>query len=116
MHVDSNCIQVLAPSEEAAVLPANYLSGEQLCHVSRDVALVLSLFMDTPPMYINDLNKYGVGFYFKCVLLEDSNHREDGFRTKIIVHSVNSDSWTDEIIETLKNNKIKYVKHLRIKC
>lgn len=116
MHVDSNCIQALAPSEEAAVLPANYLSGEQLCHVSRDVALVLSLFMDTPPMYINDLNEYGVGFYFKCVLLEDSNHREDGFRIKIIVHSVNSDSWTDEIIETLKNNKIKYVKHLRIKC
>ena len=85
MHVDSNCIQVLAPSEEAAVLPANYLSGEHLCHVSRDVALVLSLFMDTPPMYTNDLNEYGVDFYFKCVLLEDSNHREDGFRIKIIV-------------------------------
>lgn len=116
MHADSNCVQVLAPSSEAAVSPANFLSGEQLCHVSRDVALVLSLFMDAPPMPSNDLNEYGVDFYFECVLLEDSNHRKDGFRIEIVVRTVNSDSWTDEFIEILNVNKIKYVKHPRIKC
>ena len=115
MHADSNCVQVLAPSAEAAVAPANFLSGEQLCHVSRDVALVLSFFMDAPPMQSNDLNEYGVDFYFECVLLEDSNHRKDGFRIEIVVRTVNSNSWTEKFIEILNINKLKYVKHPKIK-
>lgn len=106
MHLDSNCVQVLAPLVEIAVPPANYIAGEQLCHVSRDVALILSLLMDATHNSLHELNEYGVGFIFKCVLSEDSNHREEGFRIEIIVHSLNSDSWTDDFIEILKTNKI----------
>ena len=116
MHLDSNCVQVLAPLVEIAVPPANYIAGEQLCHVSRDVALVLSLLMDANHISLHELNEYGVGFIFKCVFSEDSNHREEGFRIEIIVHSLNSDSWTDDFTEILKTNKIKFSKYPTRTC
>ena len=38
-----------------------------------------------------DCDCYGRGFIFSCTLCEDSNHRQDGYEIKIIVHAASSD-------------------------
>lgn len=116
MLSDCNCVQVLAPLVEMAVPPANFLAGERICHVSRDVALILSLFMDNPHASLSESNEYGVGFEFKCLFVEDSSHREEGFRIEIIVYTTNSELWTDHFTEILAEKKINYFKLPIIKC
>ena len=107
---------MLAPLVEIAVHPANFLAGERICHVSRDVALILSLFMDTPHVSLSESNEYGVGFEFKCLFVEDSSHREEGFRIEIVVYTMNSDLWTDHFTEILTKHKINYFKLSAIIC
>lgn len=109
MLPDCNCFQVLAP-------PANLLAGKRICHVSRDVALILSLFMENSHASLSESNEFGVGFEFKCLFVEDSSHREEGFRIEIVVFTTNSELWTDHFTEILAENKINFFKLPTIKC
>jgi hypothetical protein len=94
-QIDSNCIRILAPKTVAQQHPASYIPGEDLGHISRDAALVLSEFMDSPNPLLNENNRYGRGFTFACRLREDTNHTCEGYLIDVVVFSNNSDSWTN---------------------
>ena len=57
-----------------------------------------------------DCDCYGRGFIFSCTLCEDSNHRQDGYEIKIIVHAASSDLWCDEMILSLISERLKPLK------
>lgn len=87
----------MAPKRRATI-PNNYENGERIGNVSRDVAEVLSLLMDGTLDYLLECSTYGLGFQLKCVLCDDSNHKSDGFGIHIVVYSINSDIFTDQLI------------------
>ena len=107
---DSKCVQILAPQDTAAVFPANYLLGERLGNVSREVAAVLADLMDIKNLLLDECNVYDVGFKFVCELVEDTNHKREGFLIRILVYSLNSDLWTKKMFDILKTKKIKALK------
>ena len=55
---DSKCVQILAPQDTAAVFPANYLLGERLGNVSREVAAVLADLMDIKNILLDECNVF----------------------------------------------------------
>ena len=50
----------------------------------------------------DDNIKYMSGFIFTCVLsYENFNHSKAGYEIEIIVHTINSQYWIDELYEEL---------------
>jgi hypothetical protein len=85
--------------------PASYIPGEHIGHLSRDAALVLSAFMDSPHPALNENNVYGRGFQFACRLRDDTNHTCEGYAIDV-VFSINSDSWTNLFFDILTEKSI----------
>ena len=75
----------MAPGKSVAVLlPARYVPGERIGNVDRDVAAILKYYMDDDFDVLLECDCYGIGFHFSCTLIEDSNHRRDGYEIKIV--------------------------------
>jgi hypothetical protein len=86
--------------------PALYIPGEHIGHISRDAALVLSEFMDSPHPALNENNIYGLGFKIACRLRDDTNHTSEGYLIDVIVFSINSDPWTYFFLNVLAEKNI----------
>lgn len=84
----------------------SYIPGEDIGHVSRDVALILSDFMDSPNPQLNENNVYGRGFRFACRLRDDTNHSCEGYAIDVVVFSINSNSWTDLLLDILSEQNV----------
>jgi hypothetical protein len=108
---DRNCVQIMAPGKSVAVvLPARYVPGERIGNVDRDVAAYLKCYMDDDFDVLLASNCYKVGFYFTCILSEDTHHRGDGYFIKIIVRSNNSASWCDDMFDSILAKGLNPVK------
>ena len=88
-----------------AELPASFNPGECIGNLSRDVALVLAEFMDLPVFNIEECNDYEIDFKFVCVLLDDTNHKKEGFFISILVYTTNSDTWSAECLKIWKKRR-----------
>ena len=84
----------------------SYNPGERIGNLSRDVALVLAEFMDLPVLNLEVSNNYEIDFKFVCILLDDTNHKKEGFLILILVYTTNSDSWSAKMFENLKEKKM----------
>ena len=93
----------MAPADKEAISPSTYAPGERIGNVSREVALVLASFMDFDDVCLPECNVYNVGFKFQCILVNDSNHKAQGFDVNIVVLSINSDLFTDEMMYLLSS-------------
>ena len=99
--------------DTAAIHPATHYPGERLGNVSRAEASVISDFMDGDNLQLDDCNVSSVEFKFVCILLEDTNHRTAGYLIRIVVYSVNSDSWTQKLYDILKEKKMKPIRFIK---
>ena len=64
---------------------------------------MLATFMNFDDASLPECNVYNVGFKFQCILVNDSNHRAEGFDVNIVVLSINSDLFTDKIMYLLNS-------------
>ena len=112
-NIDSNCVQILSSLDTAAIHPATHYPGERLGNVSRAAASVISDLMDEDNLLLDECNVYSVGYNFVCVLLEDTNHSSAGYLIKIVVHSINSDSWTHKLYDLLKEKKCNPIRFIK---
>ena len=64
---------------------------------------MLASFMDFDDACLPEYNVYNVGFKFQCILVNDSNHKAQGFDVNIVVLSINSDLFTDEMMYLLSS-------------
>ena len=103
---DSNCVQIIAPSDILVRDACNFEASERLGNVSKEAAKVMSTFMDNMNPALDKSNTYGVDFKFVCVLTENLNHRAVGYTIDILVYSANSDSWTDVMLKILQSEKM----------
>jgi hypothetical protein len=85
---------------------ASNIPREHIGHLSRDAALVLSDFMDSPHPALNENNVYGRGFQFAFRLRDDTNHTCEGYAIDVVVFSINSDSWTNLLFDILTEKSI----------
>ena len=90
----------------------NFEPSERLGNISREAAKVLAEFMDNQNVLLDESNVYGVDYKFACMLTENLNHTREGF---ILVYSLNSDSWTDKMLNISKTTKIHTAKLTVIK-
>lgn len=93
----------MAPADKEAIPPSTYAPGERIGNVIREVALVLASFIDFDDACLPECNVYDVGFKFQCILVNNSNHRAQGFDVNIVIHSINSDLFTDEMMYLLSS-------------
>lgn len=91
-------------------MDSNFGPSERLGNVSREAAKVLSEFMDNRNAFLDESNIYGVDYKFVCVFTENLNHTKEGFTVVILVYSLNSDAWTDKMVNILKSTKINTTK------
>ena len=78
------------------------------------MASVLSDLMDIKSLSLDESNVYSVGFRFVCELVEDTKHKREGFKIRILVYSLNSDQWTKKLYDVLKIKKMKGLKIIQI--
>ena len=104
---DSNCVQILAPHAAAVDFAADFVPGERIGNVDRNVAVILSRFMDDDFDVLLECDCYETGFFFTCTLSEDSHHRRDGYQIKILIYSANNDAWCDKMILSLISDGLK---------
>ena len=78
------------------------------------MASVLSDLMDIKSLSLDESNVYSVGFRFVCELVEDTKHKREGFKIRILVYSLNSDQWTKKLYDVLKIKKMKGLKIVQI--
>ena len=71
--------------------------------------------MDNQNVLLDESNVYGVDYKFVCVLTENLNNTREGFSVVILVSSLNSDSWTDKMLNILNSTKIHTTKLTVIK-
>ena len=90
-------MQVLAPSYIPSSPPSNYHLGERIGNLSRDVASVLATVMDA----------HDIVFQFQCVLLDDSNHKAEGYAIKVIILSDNEPHNTNKIMQLLSSRGLE---------
>jgi hypothetical protein len=50
---------------------------------------------------------YKVGFYFTCILSEDTHHRGEGYLIRIMVRSDSSVLWCDEMFNSISAEGLK---------
>lgn len=67
--------------------PASYIPGEYVVHISRDVALVQSKFMDSPHPVLNEDNVSGRGIKFVRRLRDETNHTCDSYAIDVVLCS-----------------------------
>ena len=84
-------MQIIAPADKESVPPSTYALGERISNVSREIALVLASSMDFDDASLPECNVYNVGLKYQRILVDDSNHRAEGFDVNIVVFSINSD-------------------------
>ena len=104
-YADSNCVRILAPTNLAPQPPYSFHPNEHIGHVSRDVASVMSEVMDNENLRLDECGTYGVDFMFVCRLREDTNHAVEGYAFDIVVFSINSDSWTNLMIDNDRDSE-----------
>ena len=59
--------------------------------------------MDFDDASLPECNIYNVGFRFQCILVTDFHHKAEGYDVDIIVLSINSDSFTDRMMDLLNS-------------
>ena len=91
----------MAPVEVTVNLPAEFVPGERVGNVDKNVAKILSSFMDADSKDLLESEQYDIGYSFTCILTEDTHHRADGYGINIVVCSLNSDSWCDKMFTSL---------------
>ena len=96
-------MQIIAPADKESVPPSTYALGERISNVSREIALVLASSMDFDDASLPECNVYNVGFRFQCILVTNSHHKAEGYDVNIIVLSINSDSFTDKMMDLLNS-------------
>ena len=96
-------MQIIAPADKESVPPSIYALGERIGNVSSEVTLVLASLMDFDDASLPECNVYNVGFRFQCILVTDSHHKAEGYDVNIIVLSINSDSFTDKMMDLLNS-------------
>lgn len=109
LTADSNCIKLVLPPDANSNLITGFKAGDRIGNLSREISTFLAPLMDSSfgSEEGRDNNvKYVSGFNFTCVLsYENFNHSKAGYEIEIAVHTVNSQSWVDELHEELS----KYV-------
>ena len=104
---------ILAPSDVAAVSPADYRSEEHIGNLSREHAKLIAKYMDFGSFSLNcdefDCNEYSDGFLFSCTLLESTNHTALGYEIQVNVLSNNSKEWIDSFYDVLLQNNVNPV-------
>lgn len=101
----------MAPGEPILVeLPARYVPGERIGNVEKNVAAFLQCFMDDDFDVLLECNCYKEGFYFTCILSEDTHHRAEGYLIRIIVRSNNSILWCDEMFDSINAKGLNPIK------
>ena len=94
-------MQTIAPADKESVPPSTYALEERIGNVSREVALVLASLMGFDDASLPECNVYNVGFRFQCILVTDSHLKAEGYDVNIIVLSINSDLFTDKMMDLL---------------
>ena len=107
---DSNCVQILAPTNAVPQLPASFNPGERIGNISRDAAQIMSEYMDEGKELFDKNDIYGKTFLFVCRLREDTNHTKGGYAIDIVVLSINGEAWTDLFIEVLEQKNVNCIK------
>ena len=62
---------------------------------------MLASFMDFDDASLPECNVYNVGLKYQRILVDDSNHRAEGFDVNIVVFYINIDLFTDEMMHLL---------------
>lgn len=106
-YSDSNCVQIISPSEIVVEDGCNFGASERLGNVSKEAAKVMASFMDNENLALDEFNTYDVDFKFVCVLTENLNHRAAGYTIDILVYSANSAVWTDVMLSILHLDKME---------
>ena len=86
--INPKCIRVLAPKTMIQEHPALYIPGEHIGHISRDAAVVLSEYMDSPHPALNEKNIHGQGLKIACRLRDDTNHASEGYLIDVVVFMI----------------------------
>jgi hypothetical protein len=94
----------------AAVEGNNFQSQERLGNLGREKASVLADLMDFDNDLLDECNVYDVGFRFACVLDEKLLHKNEGFLITILVFSLNSDLWTEKLLQILISKDLRPIK------
>ena len=84
--------------------------AERIGNVAREEAAVLAEFMDGNLSDSLDDAIYGVDYKFVCSLSEDLNHKAEGYKIEIILHSNKSGLWAKLIMDILKSMNIDVIK------
>ena len=92
-------MQIIAPLDLVADEGNNFQSEERLGNIGRETASVLADLMDFNSDLLDECNLYDVGFRFECVLDEKLHHKAEGYLITILVYSLNSDLWTDNLFQ-----------------
>lgn len=79
--------------------------SERLGNDSREADKVLSEFIDNNNILLYEFDLYCVDCELVCVLTGNLNHKVEGFTVVILVYSLNSDAWTDIMLNILESTK-----------
>lgn len=88
----------------------NFQSQERLGNLGRETASVLADLMDFDNDLLDECNVYDVGFRFACVLDEKLHHKTEGYLITILVFSLNSDLWTEKLLQILISKDLRPIK------
>ena len=88
----------------------NFQSQERLGNLGRETASVLADLMDFDNDLLDECNVYDVGFRFACVLDEKLHHKNEGYLITILVFSLNSDLWTEKLLQILISKDLRPIK------
>ena len=107
---DSNCIQIMMCANSTDAPGGSSPCAERIGNVAREEAAVLAEFMDGNLSDSLDDAIYGVDYKFVCSLSEDLNHKAEGYKIEIILHSNKSGLWAKLIMDLLKSMNIDVIK------
>lgn len=88
----------------------NFQFQERLGNLGRETASVLADLMDFDNDLLDECNVYDVGFRFACVLDEKLHHKKEGYLITILVFSLNSDLWTEKLLQILISKDLRPIK------
>ena len=78
-----------------------FLPGDRIGNLCREVSTIIAPLMDRSfgsDSCMKDNKTYSVGYDFRCVLSTvDFNHSRDGYSIEIVVSTINSLAWVEEL-------------------
>ena len=85
-----------------------FLPGDRIGNLNREVSRIVAPLMDQSfgsDSCMKDNKTYSVGYDFRCVLSSvDFNHSRDGYSMEIVVSTINSLAWVEELYAEICKN------------